>query len=733
MNGHTSASYTQPLERRRTFSTHTSDEEDSDLSVDGQLMDKGIRSRHGSATASPGNGLVSPFYVDTEEREHRRPAEEKEEECGCGPCRPRWMQYFNGPKCLLAWLCIAAFAQGMIVNGLINVVITTIERRFHLTSSQSGLIASTYDISSLVFLLPVSYFGGMGNRARWLAVGSAVLGVGCILFTVPHYITESYNAAEEVSTACRKNISQSQSALIMKECSSPLENYRYFFIVAQILHGAGAAPLYTLGVSFLDDSVKPKLSSMYVGIYYAFAMLGPACGFLLGGQFLTIFVDFDRLSSWTMSPNSPAWVGAWWLGFLGAGIISLLTAIPLFMFPAMLSHTLDYRQQRKNETHADVGEVPTVHTTVTGNLHALPKAIKTLLINRTFIFLNLAGAADAFLTLGLATYAPKVFQSMFGFNASLASIIIGAATIPFGAGGTLLGGWIIKRWGLDCRGILKVCVICSFLALLCVLIFLIRCPNEQFAGVNVPYKNQSGILKSPVLSASCNAQCSCDEMLYDPVCSMEDNIAYLTPCHAGCREHRNGEPSSSFYDCACIGISSNASKPVAVKTSCSTNCGIMHWVFIAFFALLILFTFLSSIPAVSATLRCVVESQRPFAMGMQWIIVRLFGSVPGPLCFGAIIDTVCRYWQPERCGSGKGRCLSYDNAALSNAVFTIGIVGKVVCFTFFVLAWWFYKPAKKPVMSENPSDVGLANYVASVNVSTQSLDHPRSGRVDNGI
>ena len=54
----------------------------------------------------------------------------------------------------------------MAVNGLINVVITTIERRFGLSSSQTGLIAGGYDIASFLLLVPVSYLGGRTNASK---------------------------------------------------------------------------------------------------------------------------------------------------------------------------------------------------------------------------------------------------------------------------------------------------------------------------------------------------------------------------------------------------------------------------------------------------------------------------------------------------------------------------------------------------------------------------------------
>ena len=50
--------------------------------------------------------------------------------------------------------------QGLSINGFVNVVITSIERRFGLNSTQTGTIASTYDIGSMIIMIPVCFLGG---------------------------------------------------------------------------------------------------------------------------------------------------------------------------------------------------------------------------------------------------------------------------------------------------------------------------------------------------------------------------------------------------------------------------------------------------------------------------------------------------------------------------------------------------------------------------------------------
>lgn len=46
-----------------------------------------------------------------------------------------------------------------------------------------------------------------------------------------------------------------------------LSSYRHIFVLGQFLHGVGASPLYTLGITYLDESVPVKMSSMYLGAH----------------------------------------------------------------------------------------------------------------------------------------------------------------------------------------------------------------------------------------------------------------------------------------------------------------------------------------------------------------------------------------------------------------------------------------------------------------------------------
>lgn len=67
-------------------------------------------------------------------------------------------------------------------------VLSTIERRYRFSSTEAGLIASTFDMAVLVSVLFISYFGGKGHKPRWLGISLIVQGVGefCTSMYIQH-------------------------------------------------------------------------------------------------------------------------------------------------------------------------------------------------------------------------------------------------------------------------------------------------------------------------------------------------------------------------------------------------------------------------------------------------------------------------------------------------------------------------------------------------------------------
>uniref|UniRef100_A0A670I4K9 Solute carrier organic anion transporter family member n=1 Tax=Podarcis muralis TaxID=64176 RepID=A0A670I4K9_PODMU len=463
--------------------------------------------------------------------------------CGWGAFTPSCLQFFNTPKGVLFFLCVASFLQGMTVNGFINTVITSIERRFDLRSYESGLIASSYDIAACVCLTFVSYFGGNGHKPRWLGWGVLIMGIGSVIFALPQFTTSQYEVhfSEEIGM-CSSNLSVGCT-----ESVSSLSSYRFVFMLGQFLHGIGATPLYTLGVTYLDENVKSNYSPVYIAIFYTAAILGPAAGYLVGGIFLNIYTEIGRQID--LTPDNTLWVGAWWIGFLGAGAGSLLISIPILGYPHRLPGSQRYIVMRVSEAHQlKDGSHKTASDPDFGKtVKDLPRSVLLLLKNPTFIFLCLAGATEATLIAGMSTFGPKFLESQFSLSASEAATLFGYLVVPAGGGGTFLGGFIVNKFKLRCSGIIKFCLFCTMSSLLAIFIFFIDCPNMPMAGVTQMYDRSilpEGHLN---LSSPCNVECDCLREMYSPVCG-NDGIMYYSPCHAGCKKVSTSHDSGKRYD-----------------------------------------------------------------------------------------------------------------------------------------------------------------------------------------
>ena len=48
---------------------------------------------------------------------------------------------------------------------------------------------------------------------------------------------------------------------------------------------------------FVNAWYNFNIVSIILGIFYAFAVVGPAIGYLTGGAFLNLYVDFDSIDS----------------------------------------------------------------------------------------------------------------------------------------------------------------------------------------------------------------------------------------------------------------------------------------------------------------------------------------------------------------------------------------------------------------------------------------------------
>lgn len=165
------------------------------------------------------------------------------------------------------------FFQLMVEDGFTNSAITSIERRFQLRSQDIGIILSIYEFTVIISIIPVTYFGGRGNKPRWISIGCFLMGVASLLFALPHFTTERYAYFSEKGTeqaTCRLHEANSSSTSSVDSCMrngksiSSLSRYIILFGAAKVIAGIGATPQGSLGIVFLDESITTKQNGMYL-------------------------------------------------------------------------------------------------------------------------------------------------------------------------------------------------------------------------------------------------------------------------------------------------------------------------------------------------------------------------------------------------------------------------------------------------------------------------------------
>ncbi|KRX65228.1 Protein argonaute-2 [Trichinella sp. T9] len=602
-------------------------------------------------------------------------------------------------KTFVGFICFLITVHGALSTGYTMSVITTIEKRFQIPSTTSGLIVSSYEIGSLLSVVFVSYFGSNGHVPYWIGFGGLVLSLGSFLFSLPHFVATPYSYLENksiealllLSPNAANNLGKDHS-LLDQSASAPLcqlsnqsssslynttclsqetessNNHILVMMLAQILLGVGGSPLFTLGTTYIDNHVDKESSSIYLAFMYVMLAFGPVCGFLLGGLLLSEYVNPNSAPP-DLTIQSIGWIGLWWGGFIICGFFYLLASLPFFCFPRRLTDDQD------NSPRSDYGK----------DIRKIPVSIFRLITNKVYMVTSFNACLDLAIVSGFTVFLPKFLETQFLVSKSDASLFTGSVAVPGACIGTLFGGWVLKRLKMVMSHVANYVVLVNIAAVLLLsLLFFIGCENFKIAGVSQTYPSSAIFDDRMFISAwdQCNVNCSCSLQGIQPICGI-DGITYLSPCFAGCKASAittGGKRPSivgtvdrlyrTYSNCSCILSNLNITVNVhntsnAVASSiqawyglCPSNCRML----VPFLVLLFIVTLTAAnnqMPLVMITLRAVSEEEKAFALGLQVVMLRLLSYLPAPIVYGAIIDTACRLMD-DSCGTTGASCLFYD-------------------------------------------------------------------------
>nr|XP_048288514.1 solute carrier organic anion transporter family member 1A5-like isoform X3 [Myodes glareolus] len=551
---------------------------------------------------------------------------------------------FSKMKMFLLALTMAYLAKAL--SGVYMVsMLTQIERQFNIPTSIVGFINGSFEIGNLLLIIFVSYFGSKLHRPIMIGAGCVVMGLGCFLISVPHFLMGRYEYEKTISPSsnlssnsflCLKNRSQTlMPTPDPGDCEKEIKSLMWIYVlVGNLIRGIGETPIVPLGISYIEDFAKSENSPLYIGILEAGKIAGPMIGLLLASFCANIYVDIGSVNTGdlTITPTDTRW-------------------LPKEGLEDNADVTTSDKEKHQGKARKEKRGItkdffPFMKSLFSNPIYVLFVLVSVLQINSfttTFVFL------------------PKYLELQYGKSTAEIVFLIGIYNLPPVITGYLIGGLVMKKFKFTVKKAAYVAFCLSLTEwLLFLLNFMWTCDNFPVAGLTTSYEHeriQQPLYVEKKILANCNTRCNCLTKTWDPVCG-DNGIAYMSACLAGCEKSVGTGINMVFQNCSCIQSSGNSS---AVLGLCKKgpDCTIkLHY----FFIMVVICSFiysLAALPGYMVLLRCIKSEEKSLGVGLHAFFIRVFAGIPAPIYFGALIDRTCLHWGNQKCGK-PGACRMYD-------------------------------------------------------------------------
>ncbi|XP_069496301.1 solute carrier organic anion transporter family member 2B1 [Ambystoma mexicanum] len=620
------------------------------------------------------------------------------------------------------FVCCHALLQlsQLLVSGYLKSSISTIEKRFGLSSQMSGLVASFNEIGNVALIVFVSYFGSRVHRPRVIGCGALLVCIAGFVMSLPHFMVGPYEYDQSIASVYSNltDICQPDSgSKTLSNSTCAAQSMRgdthvlSFLFIGQFLLGVGGVPIQPFGISYIDDFASKSNSPLYIGILFAVTFMGSGVAFLLGSAMLRYYVDIDKMAAVdiVLTPKDPRWVGAWWMGFLVTGSVVGLSALPYFFFPRTMQKE-GTEKETDSQPRNDIISESKPNPEIFGNLSLIdfiklfPKVLLKNLRNPVCLLVILAQVNLSAMVTGIAIFMAKFLEQQFSITASMANLILGAVNIPGAMAGIIVGGAIMKKFQMSLKQCGAMCVIGMVLCLIIALpIIFLGCPTKTFfAPGHVP----GGSEEIGHNISKCNGKCNCPDTAYNPICG-HDGIEYISPCYAGCEAvilDFSENKVVNYTKCSCIPHSGGEGS--ATAGSCSTGCFHLLLPFIVFSCLAGFIASTTHTPSFIIILRSVQQQDKSLVVGIQFMLMRVLAWMPCPVLYGRIIDSTCLLWE-RKCGKNAS-CRYYDNTLFRQRYLGLQLAFEVGAFVSFLIVFLVLRRQEREAAKKcNPEDQAL--------------------------
>ncbi|XP_050424360.1 solute carrier organic anion transporter family member 74D isoform X2 [Adelges cooleyi] len=569
-----------------------------------------------------------------------------------------------------------------------------------LQSKTTGIVMSATEIGQIGSSLLLTYYGGQGHRPRWIASGMVLFAVAAFSCSTPHFFFGHHQVISKYDGALDSNLSAiapnvclqpengfdgsdrqdvcHESVLSQQETQSKnTQIVLTIFFLSMLGVGMGQTAVYTLGIPFIDDNVASRESPLYFSITIGVRILGPSFGFLLGALCTSLYADLSVDTE--ISTTDPRWVGAWWLGLVGISATLLLASIPMFAFPKRLPPSAnEVAAIARKPTNGEVcgNSVPAVPKAP--RLKDFPTAIKRLLKNDILMYRTASSVLHLLPIAGIYTFLPKYFESQFRFPAHTANMVTGIYGIMVMGIGIIISGIFILKKSPNARAVAAwIAFTAVAYAIGMGILMFFGCPMSNFSGLHYDEQNLAKF------ESRCSSQCVCDQETFSPICG-DDGHTYFSACHAGCQNITSiNKNYYKFVDCLCMEGNSTEATPGL----CDNGCEDTGFWYVALFSLFVFIHSTSEVGSMLLILRCVHPRDKAMALGLIQFAIGIFGNVPCPIIYGAVVDSACMVWEMT-CGK-PGACTLYNSDSFR--IFYHGITGLLMLCAFFVDVIVWYK------------------------------------------